>query len=137
VIVKEGLICSVYIFNSSLCSSSLHCVTVGLQGYTWVDKIPCSNQSPPTGIKYVFLWRWGGAAPVSTEDESSAGAEIKGQCQGLLLQVFHESSSPKLLKIKFRIFCRKFTVIFESQGAPPISMTPVVNFATARYHWCR
>ncbi len=48
-----------------------------------------------------------------------------------LLQVFfHESSSPKLQKITvgfFRIFSKIRAVIFISEGAPPISTTPVAN----------
>jgi hypothetical protein len=51
-----------------------------------------------------------------------------------LLQVFfHESFSPKPLKItlgSFRIFLN-FAEIFASQGAPPVSTTPVANFATS------
>ncbi len=42
---------------------------------------------------------------------------------------FHESSSPKPLKItlgSFQIFL-KFAEIFASQGAPPVSMTQVVT----------
>ncbi len=49
------------------------------------------------------------------------------------LGFFHESSSPMPEKItlgSFKFF-RKFVEIFESQGAPLISMTLAVNFATA------
>jgi hypothetical protein len=51
-----------------------------------------------------------------------------------LLQVFfHESFSPQPLKItlgSFRIFLN-FAELFASQGAPPVSTTPVANFATS------
>ncbi len=47
-----------------------------------------------------------------------------------LLQVFFMNHLPQALKIalgSFRFF-RKFAEIFESQGAPPVSTTPVANF---------
>jgi hypothetical protein len=50
-----------------------------------------------------------------------------------MLQDFHESSSPKPLKItsgSFIIFL-KIAEIFASQGATPVSITPVAN------RWCR
>jgi hypothetical protein len=46
---------------------------------------------------------------------------------------FHESSSPKPLKItlgSFQIFS-KIRGDIASQGAPPVSKTPVANFATS------
>jgi hypothetical protein len=55
------------------------------------------------------------------------------ESRDFLLQVFfHESPFPKPLKImlgSFRIF-RKFAEIFASQGAPPVSTTPVAIFAS-------
>jgi hypothetical protein len=60
---------------------------------------------------------------------------LKGQCHEIFCFgfFFQESPSPKPLKItlgSFRIF-RKFAEIFASQGAPPVSTTPVANFATS------
>ncbi len=43
---------------------------------------------------------------------------------------FHESSSPKPMKIQYMdnfAFFRKSAEIFANQGAPPVSTTPVVN----------
>ncbi len=57
---------------------------------------------------------------------------LKGQCHKIFcFRLFHESSSPKPLKIilrSFQIFS-KFAVVFASQGAPPVSTTKA-NFAT-------
>jgi hypothetical protein len=49
-----------------------------------------------------------------------------------LLQVFHESSSSKPLKIKLGSsqICRKISEIFASKGTPLGSTTPAANFAT-------
>jgi hypothetical protein len=41
---------------------------------------------------------------------------------------FHESSSPKPLKITLGSFRRKFVEIFASQGASPV---PATNFTTS------
>jgi hypothetical protein len=60
--------------------------------------------------------------------------ELKGRCHKIFCsRFFHESSSPKPLKITlghFKFF-RKFAEIFASQSAPPVSTTPVANFATS------
>ena len=60
---------------------------------------------------------------------------LKGQCHEFFcFRFFHESSSPKPLKITlvhFKFFFQKFAKIFASQGAPPVSTTPVANFATS------
>ncbi len=45
----------------------------------------------------------------------------------LLLVFFHESVSPHLDRFEF---FRKFAEIFASQGALPVSATPVANFST-------
>jgi hypothetical protein len=56
--------------------------------------------------------------------------DLKGQChKKFCFRFFHESSSPKPLKITLGHF--KFAEIFASQSAPPISTTPVANFATS------
>ncbi len=62
--------------------------------------------------------------------------DLKGQCHEIFASdFFHDSSSPKPLKItlgSFQIFLkiRRYTV-FTSQGAPPVSTTSVANFATS------
>jgi len=49
------------------------------------------------------------------------------QCHEIYcFRFFHESSSPKPLKISFGPL-KKFAEIFVSQGAPLLSMTPVAN----------
>jgi hypothetical protein len=62
---------------------------------------------------------------------------LKGQCHDIFAsRLFHESSTPKPLKItlgSFRIF-GKFAEIFASQGAPPVSTTPVAILPPVR--WC-
>jgi hypothetical protein len=75
-----------------------------------------------------------------------ADALLKEQCQEIFyFWFFHESSSPKPLKITFGPFFKffqKFVEIFTSQGAPlvsttlvtnfpPVSMTTAANFATS------
>ncbi len=65
-------------------------------------------------------------------------SSLKGQCHKFF-------ASPRALKIMlglFHIFLRKFTDIFPSQGAPPVSMAnfPPINDTGGtfchRYHWC-
>jgi hypothetical protein len=55
---------------------------------------------------------------------------LKGQCQEIFcFRFFHESSSPNPLKQilrSFQIF-QKFEFTESSQGAPPVSTTPVTN----------
>jgi hypothetical protein len=56
---------------------------------------------------------------------------LKGQYHNFFcFSFFHESSSPKPLKITlgpFRIFSKIRGGIREGQGAPPVSTTPVAN----------
>ncbi len=54
---------------------------------------------------------------------------LKGQCQEIFsLQVFFTSLKPlKITYGSFQFFL-KFSEIFTSQGAPPVSMTPAANF---------
>ncbi len=56
---------------------------------------------------------------------------LKGQCHEIFcFCFFHESIFPQPQSIPFRPFFeffRKFAEIFASQGAPPVSMTPVAN----------
>jgi hypothetical protein len=60
---------------------------------------------------------------------------LKGQCHEIFcFCFFHESVSPQPQSIPFRPF-RIFSkirgdTVFASQGAPPVSTTPVANFST-------
>ncbi len=64
---------------------------------------------------------------VSTTPATKLLLVVKGLCHKIFTSdVFHESSSPKPLKVtlgSFRIF-QKFAEIFTSQGAPLVSTTP-------------
>jgi hypothetical protein len=57
---------------------------------------------------------------------------LKGQCHEIFcFWFFHESVSPSLRVFhldRFKFF-RKFAEIFASQGAPPVSATPVAKFS--------
>ncbi len=60
---------------------------------------------------------------------NSAGCTLKEPITHFCFRFFHESSSPKHLKITFEFF-RKFAEIFASQGTPQVSTTPVKNMGT-------
>jgi len=75
----------------------------------WTAAIPCSEQALESGKDHLHLF-----------------IRFQGQCHEIFASgFFHESSFPKRLKItlgSFHIF-RKCA----SQGAPPVSTTPVVH----------
>jgi hypothetical protein len=60
--------------------------------------------------------------------------KLKGQCHEIFdVWFFSWICCPKPLSIplgQFRIFSRKFAEIFAAQGAPPVSLTPVVHSGT-------
>jgi hypothetical protein len=61
-----------------------------------------------------------------TEGISSQYISYRDSASRFLLQIFHESVSPKLLSIPLEFF-QIFAEIFKAHGAPPMSFTLLAN----------
>ena len=74
-----------------------------------------------------YLGEWGGGGP-------GHSWALKGTVsRDFLLLVFFMNQfppRPRVLHLDRFEFFRKFAEIFASQGAPPVSATPVANFST-------
>ncbi len=80
-------------------------------------------------LPYFYIERRGGAG--SPDRRISSDNSLKGQCHEIVWFWFFSwiSSPPPPQSMTFRPFriFSKFAKIFESQGAPPVSTTPVAN----------